>query len=113
MKRKKHNVAVVGFYKDRGKTKPITKPLVQFRRRKVVEDVHEFRGVAPKDKGVSIAQRLEDISEDLAIVQNNLQFLNEQRRQLLEQGSDTKDIDCRIEEGERRVAIKDDLRYLR
>ncbi len=106
MRRKRHDVAVVGFYKDHGKTKPITKPLVQLKRRKVVEDVHEFRGITPKEeKRPSIVQRLEDISEDLAMVQNNLQLLAEQRRQLLEEGSDMSAIDRQIGEGKKQVAI--------
>jgi hypothetical protein len=42
---------VVGFYKDRGKTKPITKSIAQIQRKKVVAGGRKFGGVKPKKWG--------------------------------------------------------------
>jgi hypothetical protein len=113
-KQGKQSKTVVGFYRDRdGKTKPITKSIAELNRKKFVKSGRSFRGVEPKEDKTSIAQRLEDISENLAVAQNNLQALNELKRKLLRQVSDTNDIDRRIEEEKRRVAIlKNKLRHL-
>jgi hypothetical protein len=104
---------VVGFYKDHGKTKPITKPAAELNRKKFVKSGRSFGGGEPKEYKTSISQRLEDNSENLGVAQNNLQALNELKRKLLRQVSDTNDIDRRIEEEKRRVAIlKNKLRHL-
>jgi len=42
---------VVGFYKDHGKTKPITKSVAQLKRKKVVAGGRKFGGVTPKKWG--------------------------------------------------------------
>jgi hypothetical protein len=42
---------VVGFYKDHGKTKPITKSAAQVQRKKVVAGGRKFGGVKPKAYG--------------------------------------------------------------
>jgi hypothetical protein len=39
---------VVGFYKEHGKTKPITKSMAQLKQKKMVKSGKQFKGVAPK-----------------------------------------------------------------
>jgi hypothetical protein len=47
-KRGKSKGTVVGFYKDHGKTKPITKSTAQLKRKKVVSKSKTFSGIKPK-----------------------------------------------------------------
>lgn len=44
-----HKGKVVGFYKDHGKTKPITKSVAQLNRQKVVKGGKQFKGVKPRE----------------------------------------------------------------
>lgn len=49
---------VVGFYKDHGQTKPITKSTAELNRTKVVQQPQRFRGVSPQnDKQLRERQR--------------------------------------------------------
>ena len=71
MKRQgKPNGQVVGFYKDHGKTKPITKSVAQLNRKKVVKGPHRFKGVVARVRDVS--QELEDAMLELHLAQNHL-----------------------------------------
>jgi hypothetical protein len=47
-KSRKGKGKVVGFYKDSGKTKPITKPIAQIKRKKVVQKGRKFGVIKPK-----------------------------------------------------------------
>jgi hypothetical protein len=49
--KRKSKGQVVGFYKDSGKTKPITKPIAQIKRKKVVQSGKKFTGIKPKKWG--------------------------------------------------------------
>jgi len=48
---KKSRGTVVGFYKEHGKTKPITKSVAQLKQKKVVAGGRKFGGVKPKKWG--------------------------------------------------------------
>lgn len=111
MKRKKQKAAVVGFYRDHGKTKPITKSVDKLKQRKVITGGHEFKEVGPRE---TVAQRLEDIIEDIAICENNIKILREQMRQLSEQGLETNMVVRQIkEQNERAALLKSKLMHLR
>jgi len=69
---------VVGFFRDKGKTRPVTKSIGELKRKKVVENSHRFQKVKPA--GADISQRLEDLLDQLNENQNSLDVLNEQRQ---------------------------------
>ena len=104
---------VVGFYKDHGKTKPITKPVAMLNREKIVRSPRKFRGVNPQQaaekpavaqmRGVS--QELEDILGELDMLRNCMLVLNEQKKRLMEHGSETMPIDREIERTKQRAAL--------
>jgi hypothetical protein len=111
MRRKGYEATVVGFYRDHGKTKPITKSVDKLKQRKIIANGHEFRDVGPRE---TLAQRLEDIIEDLAICENNIKILREQMRQLSEQGLETNMVVRQIkEQNERAALLKSKLMHLR
>jgi hypothetical protein len=58
--RKKSRGQVVGFYKDNGKTKPITKSVAQLNRKKIVRGSKQFLGIKPKGDAVSLARKFFD-----------------------------------------------------
>jgi hypothetical protein len=49
-RRGKNGRVLVGFYKERGKTKPITRSTREMNRKKVVKHSKQFRGVKPKGR---------------------------------------------------------------
>jgi DNA polymerase (family 10) len=53
----KRSRSVVGFYKERGKTKPITKSAAQLRQKKVVAKSRRFKSVSPSNEVVRLAKR--------------------------------------------------------
>lgn len=113
MQKKRRNAVVVGFYKEHGKTKPITKSVAQLNRKKVVESPHGFHVVVPESKRASISERLERTMEDLTCVSNNVELLREQRQELLAHGSSTDSVDRQIALAERQLAmLKNNLRHL-
>lgn len=56
-KKPKSKGRVVGFYKERGKTKPITKSMAQLKQKKVVAKGRKFGGVKPKKKWMQKAKQ--------------------------------------------------------
>jgi hypothetical protein len=56
-KKPKSKGHVVGFYKERGKTKPITKSVAQLKQKKVVAKGRRFNGVKPKKKWMQKAKQ--------------------------------------------------------
>jgi hypothetical protein len=122
-KHKRQNRAqVVGFYKDHGKTKPITKPVAMLNREKIVTSPKKFRGVNPQQAAAEkpavaqvrdVSQELEDVLGELVMLRNNVLVFEEQRKQLLDQGSETVPIDLEIERTKQRAALlKDRIRKL-
>jgi hypothetical protein len=101
MKRKRA-AAVVGFYRDHGKNKPITKRVDELKQRKIITNVHEFKDVGPRE---TVAQRLEDIIGELAICENNIKILKEQMCQLSKQGLETNMVVRQIKEQNERAAL--------
>jgi len=87
---------VVGFYKDHGKTKPITKSNVQLNQRKNIVGPHKFRDVGPK-----ITQRLENLLEKLFMLENQKQDLLTQKQVLEKAGKDSGAVDRQIVAQER------------
>jgi hypothetical protein len=63
--RKKSKGQVVGFYKDHGKTKPITKSVAQLKRKKVVKTGRQFRAVGPLVAGYRVKFFQTNTKEDL------------------------------------------------
>jgi len=64
----KHKRVAVGFYKDAdGKTRPVTKPLGELKRKKIIKKPSKFKGVSPQGRprfGVQLAigkTRLEEV----------------------------------------------------
>jgi hypothetical protein len=57
-----HRGQVVGFYKEGGKTKPITKPVAQLKRKKIVKDGKHFHGVHPKMQMIVSVPRNVDVT---------------------------------------------------
>jgi len=51
---------VVGFYKEHGKTKPITKSVAQLKQKKIVRGSKQFAGIKPKGDAVSLARKFFD-----------------------------------------------------
>ncbi|MDH5266826.1 MAG: hypothetical protein OEW62_04015 [Candidatus Bathyarchaeota archaeon] len=48
MPKKKHKRVAVGFYKDDGKTKPVTKSTGEVQRKKLIQNPRRFKGVKPR-----------------------------------------------------------------
>lgn len=63
--RRKNEQIVVGYYKKDDKTRPITKPKAEVRRKKIVTKPRDFKGVSPKSvahaQKVSKAEKLKSI----------------------------------------------------
>jgi hypothetical protein len=96
--KRQNRAQVVGFYKDHGKTKPITKSASQLSRRKVIRGGHGFKAVIPKeDRRKDVAQTLENLMEKLAVAQNSIQTLELQKHQMQERRLETDAIDREIE----------------
>jgi hypothetical protein len=103
---------VVGFYKDKaGETHPVTKSTVEFNRKKVVQNPKQFSGVIPATKKPAVArvrdtaQELEDLLGELNMLRNNVLVFEEQRKQLLDRGSETMPIDREIARTKQRAAL--------
>jgi hypothetical protein len=77
---------VVGFYKDHGTTKPITKSNAQLNRRKNIVGPHKFRDVGPK---IDVTQRLENLLEKLSMLESQKQNLLTQKQVLEKAGKVT------------------------
>jgi hypothetical protein len=89
---------VVGFYKDHGKTKPITKSNAQLNQRKNIVGSHKFRDVGPK---IDVTQRLENLLEKLSMLENQKQDLLTQKQVLEKAGKVTGAVDRQIAAQER------------
>lgn len=120
MKKRQAGKHVVGFFKDKaGETHPITKSTVELNRKKVVQNPKQFSGVIPQAAAKKVArvrgtaQELEDILGELTMLRNNVLVLQEQRKKLLEQGSETVPIDREIKRlKQREVLLKDRISKL-
>jgi hypothetical protein len=93
---------VVGFYKDHGKTKPITKSIAQLERKKVVKGPHKFKGVVARVRDTS--QVLEDLMGELGLAQDHLLLLTEQQKQLAEENKQSPVLDKEIEKTREQIA---------
>lgn len=112
MKKRQAAKHVVGFYKDKaGETHPITKSTLELNKKKVVQDPKQFSGVIPATKKPAVArvrdtaQELEDLLGELNMLRNNVLVFEEQRKQLLDRGSETMSIDREIARTKQRVAL--------
>lgn len=92
---------VVGFYKDHGKTKPITKSNAQLNRRKNIVGARKFGGVEPGKSRKDVSQQLENLLEKLSMLENQKQDLLTQTQLLEKAGKDTAAVDRRIAAQER------------
>lgn len=100
---------VVGFYKDHGKTKPITKSVAELNRTKFVKGSHRFKGVVTRVRGTS--QALEDLMGELHLTQDHLLLLNQQQKQLAEQNKESPLLEKEVERTKERLALlKDRIR---
>jgi hypothetical protein len=91
---------LVGFYKEHGKTKPITKSIVQLNRRKNIVGSHKFRDVGPK---VDVTQRLENLLEKLSMLENQKQDLLIQKQMFEKAGKNTGAVDHQLSIQERMI----------
>lgn len=91
---------IVGFYKDHGKTKPITKSNAQLNQRKNIVGSHKFRDVGPKID--VITQRLESLLEKLSMLENQKQDLLMQKQLLGKAGKGTAAVDL-----DRQIAVQE------
>jgi hypothetical protein len=90
---------VVGFYKEHGKTKPITKSNAQLNQRKNIVGARKFGGVEPRKSRKDVSQQLEELLEKLSMLENQKQDLLMQRRLL--EGKDSGAVDRQIAVQER------------
>jgi hypothetical protein len=116
---KKRQASVVGFYKDHGKTHPITKSVQELNRKRVVQNPKQFSGVIPQAakpavaQARDVAQELEDALGDLALLRNRRLVTEDQRKTLLEQGEETTSIDGQImRTKQQEVLVKDRIKKL-
>jgi hypothetical protein len=96
---------VVGFYKDRGKTKPITKSVAQLNREKFVERAHRFKSVGVVARVRDTSQALEDLMGELSLAQDHLAVLNEQQKHLLAESKQSPVLDREIEKTKEQMAL--------
>jgi hypothetical protein len=93
---------VVGFYKDHGKTKPITRSNAKLNQKKNIVNPHKFHGVEPGKSKVDVTQ-LENVLEKLAILENQKQDLFMQKQVLEKAGKNTGAVDHQLSIQERMI----------
>jgi hypothetical protein len=105
---------IVGFYRDKdGKTKPITKSVAELNRKKFVEGAHGFKGVGVVTRVRDTSQVLEDLMGKLNLAQDHLLLLNEQRKQLAEQNKESPLLDKEMQKTKEKAALlKNQIRML-
>jgi hypothetical protein len=78
----KQQQKVVGFYKDHGKTKPITKSTAQLNRTKVVRHPQQFHGVNPQgSEKLNRERQRAQVDSNLGKMNNLLRTLNQNLEQ--------------------------------
>jgi hypothetical protein len=87
---------VVGFYKDHGKTKPITKSNAQLNRRKNIVGARKFDNVEPGKSRKDVSQQLENFLERLSILEDQKQNLLMQKQLFEKAGKDSGAVDRQI-----------------
>jgi hypothetical protein len=103
---------VVGFYKDRGKTKPITKSVAELNRKKIIQGSQRFKGVGVVPRLRDVGQQLEDLLGELHLTQDHLLLLSERQKELVEQGKISL-LDKEIEKTNGQIAtLKNRIRIL-
>jgi hypothetical protein len=103
---------VVGFYRDHGKTKPITKSVAQLERKKVVKDSRKFKGVTTRVRNLS--QALEDLMGELGLAQDHLLLTQQQQKEVAEQGKQSPVVDAEIQKTSAQIRLlKNKIRELR
>ena len=116
MKRQKQQPKgqVVGFYKDHGKTKPITKSVVELNRKKIVENAREFKPVTVVTRVRDTSQVLEDLSAQFHLAEDHLAVLKEQQTELQAEGKVSAQVDAEIQKtGAQIRLLKNRIRGLR
>jgi len=113
-KQAKQGKLIVGFYKDHGKTKPITKSAVDLKRKKFVEGSHEFKPVTVITHVRSLSEALEDLLAEIHLREDHLAVLREQQTALQAEGKVSAQVDAEIQRTSAQVRIvKDRVRGLR
>ena len=93
--------------------KPVQlKSTAELNRKRLVKSGRSFRGVEPKEDKTSIAQRLEDLIENLHSVENDIENLTLERGKLSGREVDVSALDAEIARRKQEAVLLKDLKKL-